>query len=223
MIAIVDGIAWSNARGSWEPLFPGTDIPSPVADVAISPRKGDDIDLWVLDASGDVWVQRLLKPGAIRIPGPAAGRSTAMVASAGGVSVVSDGQIFNTSRLDKNNWYPWAAEPTSADVAAIIFTSLRPNDKTLLFTRMAALWALSDEGRIRYMILSIFGGGSHWVDAPGPFGRVVAISACALDSDLGILIAVTSDGVIHYSHYNEGKDYLRYRWSLWSQLPSRAS
>ncbi len=56
---------------------------------------------------------------------------------------------------------------------------------------------------------------------PSPPGRVATISASAIIGRVGVLAAITTDGVSHYVHYERvpGDQFDQFEWSDWSLMP----
>ena len=62
---------------------------------------------------------------------------------------------------------------------------------------------------------------SEWTRVAGPPGRVATVSASAIVGRVGVLVAVTTDGVSHYAHYERmpGDQFDDLEWSAWTQMP----
>jgi hypothetical protein len=225
VIGVADAGPWISVRGSWAPLHLPAFRPA-AADVAISAspsraaRPGDP-ELFILDVAGGIWHEGLADPFGPAIPPPAERKATAIAACTNGndlalISVASG--VFCKSRVRGSSWSGWReVGGRRFPVEVVTCSSLRHKFEVFALSRGGRIWLSASRPQL-------VGGApvwSEWTRVAGPPGRVATISASAILGRVGVLVAVTADGVSHYARFERvpGDQFDEVEWSAWSPLP----
>ncbi|HTU74565.1 MAG TPA: protein kinase [Trebonia sp.] len=225
VIGVVDGNPWISVQGKWAPVHLPAFRPA-VADVAIAatpsgPGGSPDPELFILDVAGGIWHEGLAQPFGPAIPGPAERKPTAIAAASNGndlalISVASG--VFCKSRIRGSNWSGWReVGGRRFPVEVVTCSSLRNRFEVFALSRGGRIWLSASRPQT-------VGGApvwSEWTRVAGPPGRVATVSASAIVGRVGVLVAVTTDGISHYAHYERmpGGQFDDLEWSAWSRMP----
>jgi serine/threonine protein kinase len=226
VIGVVDGSPWISAQGEWAPMHLPAFRPA-VADVAIAATPAGavttDPELFILDVVGGIWHEGLAQPFGPAIPGPAERKATAIAACSNGndlaLITVASG-VFCKSRVRGSNWSGWReVGGRRFPVEVVTCSSLRNRFEVFALSRGGRIWLSASRPQT-------VGGApvwSEWTRVAPPPGRVATISASAIIGRVGVLVAVTTDGVSHYAHYERmpGGQFDELEWSAWSPMPER--
>jgi hypothetical protein len=226
VIGVVDGSPWISAEGKWAPMHPLPAFRPAVADVAVaatpaSGARSADPELFILDVAGGIWHEGLDHPFGPAIPAPAERKATAIAACSNGndlalVSVASG--VFCKSRVRGTSWSGWReVGGRRFPVEVVTCSSLRHKFEVFALSRGGRIWLSASRPQL-------VGGApvwSEWTRVAGPPGRVATISASAIIARVGVLVAVTTDGVRHYAHYERvpGDQFDGFEWSAWTRMP----
>jgi hypothetical protein len=224
-MAVIDGSPWISAQGNWAPLHLPAFRPA-VADVTVSAGpagtgRANDPELFILDVAGGIWHEGFAHPFGPPIPGPGERKATAITACGNGndlalISVASG--VFCKSRVRGGNWSGWReVGGRRFPVEVVTCSSLRHKFEVFALSRGGRIWLSASRPQL-------VGGApvwSEWTRVAGPPGRVATISASAIIGRVGALVAVTTDGVSHYAHYERvpGDQFDEFEWSAWSPMP----
>jgi hypothetical protein len=226
VIGVVDGCPWISAEGKWAPMHLPAFRPA-VADVAIAAAPAgaagsSDPELFILDVVGGIWHEGLAQPFGPAIPGPAERKATAISATTSGndlaLITVASG-VFCKSRIRGGSWSGWReVGGRRFPVEVVTCSSLRNRFEVFALSRGGRIWLSASRPQT-------LGGApvwSEWTKVAGPPGRVATISATAILGRVGVLVAVTADGVTHYAHFERmpGGQFDELEWSSWSPMPS---
>ena len=225
VISVVDGSPWISAEGTWSPMHPLPAFRPAVADVAVAARPSAapaaDPDLFILDVAGGIWHEGLDHPFGPAIPPPPERKATAIAACSNGndlalISVASG--VFCKSRVRGTSWSGWReVGGRRFPVEVVTCSSLRHKFEVFALSRGGRIWLSASRPQL-------VGGApvwSEWTRVAGPPGRVATISASAIIARVGVLVAVTTDGVSHYAHYERvpGDQFDGFEWSRWTPMP----
>jgi serine/threonine protein kinase len=225
VIGVVDGSPWVSVQGKWAPMHLPAFRPA-VADVAISATPSGaattaDPELFILDVAGGIWHEGLAQPFGPAIPGPAERKATAIAACSNGndlaLITVASG-VFCKSRIRGSSWSGWReVGGRRFPVEVVTCSSLRNRFEVFALSRGGRIWLSASRPQT-------VGGApvwSEWTRVAGPPGRVATISASAIAGRVGVLLAVTTDGVSHYAHYERtpGGQFDELEWSAWTPMP----
>jgi len=221
VISVMDGSPWISAEGTWAPMHPLPAFRPAVADVAVAATPAADPELFILDVTGGIWHEGLDHPFGPAIPAPADRKATAIAACSNGndlalISVASG--VFCKSRVRGTSWSGWReVGGRRFPVEVVTCSSLRHKFEVFALSRGGRIWLSASRPQL-------VGGApvwSEWTRVAGPPGRVATISASAIIARVGVLVAVTTDGVSHYAHYERvpGDQFDEFEWSAWTQMP----
>jgi serine/threonine protein kinase len=226
VIGVVDGSPWISAEGNWAPMHPLPAFRPAVADVAIAASplvavRRSDPELFILDAAGGIWHEGFAQPFGPAIPGPAQRKATAIAACGNGndlALITAASGVFCKSRIRGSSWSGWReVGGRRFPVEVVTCSSLRHKFEVFALSRGGRIWLSASRPQL-------VGGApvwSEWTRVAGPPGRVATISASAILGRVGVLVAITTDGVSHYAHYErvQGDQFDEFDWSAWTQMP----
>jgi serine/threonine protein kinase len=226
VMGVLDGNQWISAQGNWAPMHPLPAFRPAVANVAISAGPAGSAgsgnpELFILDVAGGIWHEGFAHSFGPAIPGPGERKATAIAACSNGndlalISVASG--VFCKSRVRGTSWSGWReVGGRRFPVEVVTCSSLRHKFEVFALSRGGRIWLSASRPQL-------VGGApvwSEWTRVPNPPGRVATITASAIIGRVGVLAAITTDGVSHYVHYERvpGDQFDEFEWSDWSLMP----
>jgi serine/threonine protein kinase len=226
VMGVLDGNQWIRAQGNWAPMHPLPAFRPAVANVAISAGPAGSAgsgnpELFILDVAGGIWHEGFAHSFGPAIPGPGERKATAIAACSNGndlalISVASG--VFCKSRVRGTSWSGWReVGGRRFPVEVVTCSSLRHKFEVFALSRGGRIWLSASRPQL-------VGGApvwSEWTRVPNPPGRVATITASAIIGRVGVLAAITTDGVSHYVHYERvpGDQFDEFEWSDWSLMP----